>query len=89
MELSQAREKIDLIDKQIAELVAKRLSIAKEIAKIKRNDNLSVENKQREEEVIKNAVNNLKSNGYDDAKFAKALYAVLMNKSKEIQKGEQ
>lgn len=40
----------------------------------------------REEEVIKNAINNLKSGGYDGAKFAKAIYAAIMKKSKEIQK---
>lgn len=86
MELRQAREDIDKIDNEIIELVAKRLSIAKEIAKIKKKNNLSVENKEREEEVLKNAVNNLKANGFDDAGFAKALYAVIMDKSRQIQK---
>lgn len=89
MELRQAREEIDNIDNEIIQLVAKRLSIAKEIAKIKKKNNLPVENKQREEEVIKNAINNLKANGYDDAKFAKAIYEVIMEKSREIQKEEQ
>ena len=89
MELTQAREEIDRIDNEIIKLVAKRLSVAKEIGKLKKSKNLPVENKQREEEVIKNAINNLKANGYDDAKFAKALYAAIMQKSKEIQKEEQ
>ncbi|MFH1064911.1 MAG: chorismate mutase [Nanoarchaeota archaeon] len=89
MELNQAREEIDKIDNEIIELVAKRLSVAKEIAKIKKSNNLPVENKAREEEVLKNAINNLKAKGFDDEKFAKELFAVIMQKSKEIQKEEQ
>ena len=49
MELTQAREEIDRIDNEIIKLVAKRLSVAKEIGKLKKSKNLPVENKQREE----------------------------------------
>ncbi|MBU2637899.1 MAG: chorismate mutase [Nanoarchaeota archaeon] len=89
MELKQAREEIANIDKAIIELIARRLSIAKEIAKIKKDNNLPIQDKGREEEVIQNAVKSLKEQGYDDPEFVKALYTLIMKKSKEIQKEEQ
>lgn len=83
--MEQLRKEIDDIDRKIIELLAKRFSIAKEIAKLKKDQNLPIQDKEREEEVIKNAINNLKANGFDDAQFAKDLYAVIMKKSKEVQ----
>ncbi|MDI6737054.1 MAG: chorismate mutase [Nanoarchaeota archaeon] len=86
MELKQAREYIDNIDKEIIKLLARRFSIAKEIAKIKKEQSLPIQNNEREEEVIKKAIENLKEQGYDDEEFARGLFTIIMNKSKEIQK---
>jgi len=86
MELNKAREVMDDIDKQIAELVAKRLSIAKEIFKLKKSKNLPVENKERESDLLQARIKKMKELGIDDAEFVKQLFAVLIKKSKEIQK---
>lgn len=86
MELSHAREEIDRIDNEIIELVAKRLSIAKEIAKIKNKLKLPFEDKERETQLLKARIKKMKELGVDDAEFVKLLFAVIIKKSKEIQK---
>lgn len=83
--MEQLRKEIDDIDRKIIELLAKRFSIAKEIAKLKKDQNLPIQDKEREEEVIQKANENLKQQGYDDKKFTKEIYAVIMKKSKEVQ----
>lgn len=85
MELKQKREEIDKIDREIIGLLAKRFSIAKEIAKIKKSHNLPIQNKEREEEVIQKAVENLKEKGYDEKEFVKTIYTAIIKKSKEVQ----
>ena len=55
MELSEAREKIDLIDEKIAELFNERQALSIEIAKIKKGKNLPTQDFAREEVVMKKA----------------------------------
>lgn len=86
MELKKAREEIDNIDRELIELIARRLSIAKDIAKIKKDQDIPIQNKEREEEVIQKAVENMKDKGYDEKEFMKELYNLIMKKSRELQK---
>lgn len=53
--LHELRKEIDKIDKQIIELLEKRVRIAKEIGEIKRELNLPVRDEKREEEVLRRA----------------------------------
>jgi len=52
MELKDIRAGIDKIDNQIAELYVKRMELSKEVAKAKAEKGLSVENAEREKEVL-------------------------------------
>lgn len=52
-ELNELRKEIDKIDNKIVELVAKRLSLVKEIAELKNKKNIEILDKNREAEIIK------------------------------------
>ena len=51
--LNELREEINPIDKKIVDLIAKRISLVKEIAEIKKKNNLEIIDKNREIEIIK------------------------------------
>lgn len=53
MELEKQRAEIDKIDVQILELLNKRAQIATQIGRYKIDNNLSIENIEREDEIIK------------------------------------
>lgn len=51
-DINQIRNEIDLIDKEIRELFVKRMNLSKSVAKYKLENNISVEDVNREIEVI-------------------------------------
>lgn len=51
-ELSRARDNIDAIDRQMAELFLKRMDTVKKVAELKRKEGLPILNSSREQEVI-------------------------------------
>ncbi|MBW3004472.1 chorismate mutase [Candidatus Woesearchaeota archaeon] len=53
--LEQYRKQIDLIDSQIIELLKKRESLVEQIKEIKLEQNAPLEDKEREEQVLKKA----------------------------------
>ncbi len=83
-DIKELRNKIDEIDKAIAELFEKRMQLAKEIGEYKKTNNLPILDSKREEEVI---AKNLK---YIKDESLKAYYEELlkeiMNLSKRYQK---
>ena len=52
MELNELRNQIDQIDKEMAVLFEKRMKIVKQIGEYKKENNLPILDKKREEEVI-------------------------------------
>lgn len=81
-ELDLLRKKIDSIDEQIAHLFEQRLHICKKIGKIKKENNLPILNKNREQEVIeKNSslINEEFKNSYIK------LIKLIMEESKKLQ----
>ncbi|EEY34785.1 chorismate mutase [Pseudoleptotrichia goodfellowii] len=58
--LSEIREKIDKIDKEIVELIEKRLEIVKEVALYKKENNMKVFDSKREKEVLEKNLLNIK-----------------------------
>lgn len=52
MNLKEWRNAIDTIDRELINLFGKRLQIAKEIAQLKKKENLPVLNKEREKAVL-------------------------------------
>ena len=50
--INQIRDEIDLIDKEIRELFVKRMNLSKSVAEYKLENNLSIEDINREIEII-------------------------------------
>ena len=57
MELNELRNQIDQIDKEMAVLFEKRMKIVKQIGEYKKENNLPILDKKREEEVIERILN--------------------------------
>jgi len=85
MKLKNKRAQIDEIDKKIAILLNERFLIIEEIKKIKEEENLLVEDKNRESEVI---VNNGKYIETKYHNYYKKIYEVIFSSSKDIQQHE-
>lgn len=83
MRLKEFRENIDKIDDQIVELFEKRMQLVKGIANYKKENNIQIENKNREEIVIKKAKNKL--NDKELEKYIEVFMKDLMKISKKYQ----
>lgn len=81
--LLECRDRIDEIDKKLMELFQERMNVVVEVAKYKKENNLPIFNKEREDEVVKKNVQRLTNqelNGY-----AETMLHCLMDVSKEYQ----
>ena len=85
MVLSSLRKKIDNVDLQLLELLAQRLKISREIAEYKRQNNLPIQDRKRELEVITKRIEKFKQLGFDDEIFVTKLFELIMRKSREVQ----
>ncbi|MFQ5891240.1 MAG: chorismate mutase [Candidatus Methanofastidiosia archaeon] len=52
--MKELRERIDEIDIRILRLLEERMTVVDEIAEIKKSNNLEIEDREREEEIVKN-----------------------------------
>ena len=82
MDLKEIREKINLIDKEMATLFQKRMDAVALVAKYKKENNLSILDAKREEEVIKR---NLSYVSYELKNYYVKLQKELMELSKQYQ----
>ena len=80
--LDDARQEIDLIDKQMAELFSRRMEASKNIANYKKINNLPVANKEREAKIIS------KNSQYVDEEY-RHYYLDFINKTIKISKDYQ
>jgi len=80
MILKEFRDKIDLIDKDVIELLKKRFELVEQIMDIKD----SVEDKDRENEILERITNYVESTENRD--FFTRLYKVIFEESKRIQR---
>ncbi len=78
MELSDLRNQIEQIDKEILTAIAKRFEVAKEIAKIKKDQKLY--DPAREQELLEAW---LKTTDLE-ANFVRALFHLILNESRNI-----
>ncbi|MBI4147603.1 chorismate mutase [Candidatus Woesearchaeota archaeon] len=85
MVLSSLRKKIDDVDLQLLELLARRLKISREIAEYKRKNDLPVHDLKRELEIITKRIEQFKQLGFDDETFVAKLFELIMHKSREVQ----
>ena len=80
MILKEFRDKIDLIDKDVIELLKKRFELVEQIMDIKD----SVEDKDRENEILERIANSVENTEKRD--FFTRLYKVVFEESKRIQR---
>lgn len=82
MDLSQLREQIDTIDRQIAALLTQRMDITNEVAAYKKANGLAVYHPEREQQVIEK-VCSLTKPEYQQA--LTVIYQCIMDESKKNQ----
>ena len=84
MKLEDFREELDSLDSKMLELYQQRINIVKEIAQVKKESNLPIFDKKREEEIINKSLKNI------DDENLKAMYKefieLILKQSTEIQK---
>lgn len=83
MNIKDARKQIDAIDGKILELFAERMAIGKEIGKIKADQNLPVENSEREREILLKITS---SSGEELQSSARILFSTLFELNKSYQR---
>lgn len=83
--MKKQRKKIDSIDRKIVSLLSKRLSIAKNLKKIKKQQNLKITDRAREREVIENARAMAKQHDIEP-EFAEELFKKIIKYTREKQK---
>ena len=85
-DLNESRKKINEIDEKIASLFEERMNEAEKIAKIKYSNNIDIENKQREKELIDNNLSYIKNEGLKDyyQKFEESIFRISKNYQKKI-----
>ena len=82
-DLKDIRTKINDIDKEMLDLFIKRMNLSKEVIEYKTKYNLPILDKEREQEVINNNLNNL--NEKELEKYYLEFIKNLMDISKEYQ----
>ncbi|MBI2143216.1 chorismate mutase [Candidatus Woesearchaeota archaeon] len=86
--LNKLREEIDAIDERIIQLLGKRFSAAREIAKVKKELGIDVLQPGRELEVIGRVRKAAKAAGISED-FAERLFREIMAESRSMQKQKQ
>ena len=86
MNLEKTRKKIDLLDHQLVKLIAARSELGLELGNYKKENNLPIQDRKRELEIIADRIAKFKELGIDDEKFVKELFELIMKKSREMQK---
>jgi len=82
-ELEAYREEIDEIDKELTQLFEKRMDVVFKVALFKKQNNLQILHKSREEEVVRKAVDRLQNKDYQDE--VTDFFDNLMRISKDFQ----
>ncbi len=83
MKLNDFRNEIDALDKEIVELIVKRMEISKAISEYKYKHNLPIRDANRESELIKNRTEHI-----EDLALKKALESVfeaILKSSRNVQ----
>lgn len=83
MNLSECRNEIDKIDKELVELFEKRMNVAINVAEYKIENNIPIFNGAREAEVIEKNINRLNNKEY--SKLTEKFFTHLMELSRSLQ----
>ncbi|MFW5928848.1 MAG: chorismate mutase [Halobacteriota archaeon] len=84
--LDDLRRDIEDVDAEIVDAVARRCLIAEDIAAVKRERGIEIEDGDREREVVERAVERGRAHGLDEEQVRR-LYEVLIEMSKRRQRG--
>lgn len=82
-ELSIYRSEIDSIDKELVELLEKRLDLSKKIGLYKKERDMEILNKERENQVIENSLKLVKNHEYKT--YITEIIKTVMEESKKLQ----
>lgn len=82
--LNDHRKKIDTIDEQLLQLLEKRLTIVKQIADLKNQQNLPIRDTKREAVILDNIAVKAENLGLDP-ELAKRFFRTLINLSVEVE----
>ena len=77
------REQINKIDQELIKLLEKRFQLSKEIGEYKKQNNLPVEDKKREQEIIEKIKN--QTTCKEQREIIIETFEFIINKSKKIQ----
>jgi monofunctional chorismate mutase len=83
MTIDQLRNKIDAIDAEIIKLFESRMKIVKDIGELKKNNQLSVIDQNREDQVKAKVVSRLQNKALEA--YVLQLFETLMSVSKDYQ----
>jgi len=78
-ELIRMRKEIDSIDETLMSLLNKRVGLAIAIGKVKIKENLPIQNKEREAEVLS------KTQKFDNSNFVCSIFTKIIEESRKIQ----
>jgi len=84
LDLGEIRKRIDQIDRKLVELIEERLEIVKEVALYKKENNMKIFDRKREEEVIDKNLSNVKNEELKH--YIEIILKDIMDSSKEYQK---
>ena len=82
MDIDECRKEIDEIDSKILRLIGGRFEVCKEIGKIKKENSISLRDKNRERQVIDMQIANNKNLSPD---FVRNLFGVIFKESIKLQ----
>jgi chorismate mutase len=81
LELETLREKITILDNELLEMLEERIELSKEIAEVKIENDMPMEDLKREEEIIKQR----KMHTSLDGEFVESLMKLIIAESKKAQ----
>lgn len=85
--IKNLRVKIDFLDKKILKLLEKRIKLAKKIIFLKTRQGLSIEDPQREKEILEKILKRAKDK--DLKNFLPKIYKILFEAAKNSFKGQK
>jgi len=82
--MEDIRQKIDQLDQKIIELLAERMSLVRQIAELKKQNQLPIQDEKREQELRNNLKTLAAKHGLDPT-FINHLYSHIFIESRRIQ----
>ncbi len=86
MNIKKVRKEIDKLDNQLISTLKKRFELSKKVAEYKYKNSIKIFDRVRENEIVKDRIEKFKKSGFDDRRFVKKMFRMIMKKSRKIQK---